>query len=337
MPLPRTLPPGEFPGGSLESRAAKRRQVGQALTRAQVDAIDRQPGARAHMTRALLLEREREVRASIEATTDEAERAWLTENADNLRRLADNLEDEAKEWDAMKTAQQIIDTTRARLTAIGKRMADVREADDPKHPPSDQAWRAQQRADMRREWQTVESQAYAEATEWRNAERQRNLTLYHQDPVGDAAAETRRLRQEQETAALTAQFMGQRTAAKNRLLPQAHEALAVGNVDRATVILNAAKRIGLEDARLEHAINTTLDQTVPHRKQALEALGRIEQTVDDLRLSIVTERQAAGVGLHSDQVRDSSYRKMLEWRRSQGLVVADGGEASGEGAAGTAQ
>lgn len=183
------------------------------------------------------------------------------------------------------------------------------------------------------EWQTIESQAYAEATEWRNAERQRNLTLYHSDPHGDAAQETRRLRQEQETAALTAQFIGQRVEARNRLLPQAHEALAVGNVERARIVLNAAKRVGLEDARLEHAIETTLDQTVPHRKQALEALGNIERTVDDLRLSIVTERMAAGVGSHSDQVRDSSYRKMIEWRRSQGLIVADGGSSSDKGAA----
>jgi hypothetical protein len=63
--------------------------------------------------------------------------------------------------------------------------------------------------------------------------------------------------------------MGQRVQAPNRLLPEGRAALAAGNVDRATVILNAGKRIGLEDARLEHAIKTTLDQTRPHRKQAL--------------------------------------------------------------------
>jgi hypothetical protein len=78
---------------------------------------------------------------------------------------------------------------------------------------------------------------------------------------------------------------------------------------------------------------------VPHRKTALEAVGRIERTVDDLRLSIVTERQAAGVGSSSDQVRDSTARKMIEWRQAQGLVVADGagdGAAAGASAGGAA-
>jgi hypothetical protein len=310
----------------------------QAQQRRRTDAIAAQPGGRARLLRKLFLDREREVRARAEATTDEGERAWLTANADDLRRAANDVEDEAKEFDAMQTAQQIIENAQKRLRDIGQRYAAVREDDDKKHPPSDQAWRSQHRALLRREWQNDVSQTYAVATEWRNAERQRNLALYAQDPVGDAAAETRRLRLEQETAALAAQFMGQRVQAKNRLLPQAGEALAAGNVERAQVVLNAAKRIGLEDARLEHAIKTTLDQTVPHRKAALQGLGRIEQTVDGLRLAIVTERQAAGIGTSSEQVRDSSYRKMIEWRREQGLILVDGGSGapSGEAAGPTA-
>jgi len=331
----RTRPPGEFWHGSVETRARRQERDEQARRRADLDRVAAQPGGRARLLRTLFLDREREVRARAEATTDEAERRALTDNADALRRSADNVEDESKEYDAMRTAQQIIEATKKRLREIGAQFAQVREDDDKNHPPSDQAWRVQRRAELRREWRQAESRAYAEVTEWRDAETQRNRALYATDPVGDAAAETRRLRLEQETAALAAQYLGNRVQAKNRLLPQAHEALAVGNVDRAQVILNAAQRIGLEDGRLDHAIRTTLDQTVPHRKQALEALGRIETTVDDLRLSIVTERMASGVGTSSEQVRDSSYRKMIEWRRSQGLIVGDGagsGDASGAAA-----
>lgn len=295
-------------------------------------AIAEQPGGRAYLMVSALLDREAELRVAIEAATDPSERERLTANADELRRMADKTAKEAEAHTAMKTAQQIIADAQKRLREIAQRYALVAEADDAKVPPSDVAWRSQQRAALRREWQMVESQAYNEATQWRNEERQRNLALYESDPMGDAAAETRRLREEQETAALTSQYMGNRVQARNRLLPEAHEALALGNTSRAIVILNAAKRIGIEDARLEHAIKTTLDQTVPHRKQALEGLGRIEQTVDDLRLAIVTERQAAGVGTHQEQVRDSSYRKMVEWRRAEGLVVAGAADASGNGA-----
>jgi hypothetical protein len=299
--------------------------------RERLRAIAAQPGGRGYLTRALLLDRERQVRASIVATTDDGERARLTANADELHRLADMAEHEAKEYDAMRTAQQIIENTQKRLREIAQRFALVREEDDSTVPPGDRAWRAQRRAELRGEWRRVENQAYAEATQWREAERQRNLALYHSDPVGDPAAETRRLREEQETASLAAQFIGQHTAARNRLLPEGREMLAAGNVDRARVILNAAKRVGVEDAQLEHAIKTTLDQTLPHRKQALEGLARVDKAVDDLRLSIVTERVTARVGTQSQQASDSAYRKMLEWRGTLDSVPPEGGAPSGDG------
>lgn len=326
----RVRPPGDF-GPSGETRALWRKWEENSRRRAEFDEITRQPGGRGLLMRALFLDREAQVREAIEATTDPAERARLSAHADELRRLADNAEHEAKEYDAMKTAKQIMADAGKRFRDIGARFAQVREADDKNFPPSDQAWRSQQRAELRREWQLVESQTYAAVTEWREAERQRHTTAYHQDPLGDAAAETRRMREESETAALTAQYMGQRVMARNRLLPQAHEALAVGNVARAQVILNAAKRIGIEDARLEHAITTTLDQTLPHRKAALEGLGRVEQEVDAIRLAVVTERQASGIGTSTQQVRDSSYRKMLEYRQQQGLIIDQSGGSNGSG------
>src|SRR4051794_1582356 len=87
------------------------------------DAVARRPGGKAFLTRRLLLEREREVRAAIEATSDESERQRLSATADELRQLANGVEAEAKEYDMTTTAEQIRKKAQARLRNIAQRMA----------------------------------------------------------------------------------------------------------------------------------------------------------------------------------------------------------------------
>jgi hypothetical protein len=295
----------------------------------------RDPSERARAIAQRLLEEEARVLASIDATTTEGERARLTAHAADLRRMATEQQQEAQVSGMKDKGKEIRERMKKRLSEVAQRMALVKASEDEQYPPEFQVKRQEQRSLLTREWQAIESQAYGELQQWADESSHAAEALYASDPLGDAASESRRTSRNLEIAALAGPLIGQpQTMVRNHLLPEARRFLALGNTERAEVFLQAAKRAGVVDSRLEQALSDALDDTVPHRKQALAQLRDVQDERDSFDLDRYSARIAHGVGSSSEQVRNSTALKLAQWRQREGLVATPtgaSGQASGEG------
>jgi hypothetical protein len=230
----------------------------------------------------------------------------------------------------MSTAREIRAKMRKRLAGVAMRLAEVQAKDDERFPPEYQLKRQLMRAELVREWQSIEGQGVAEMESWSGqaiAEAQR---IYHSDPLGDAAAESRRVSENLEIAALAAPLIGQgRTMISNSLLPEARRFLALNLPDKARIYLEAAKRAGVTDSRLDQALSDTYDRTVPHRKRARALMDEQQLQRDLFDNDRVSLRLAHSVG---DQVRASTEAKLLAARRGQDVPAGmlDGAYAEGQ-------
>lgn len=294
-----------------------------------IDQVAKQPGGRAVVLRMLFQRREREVRAAIEATSDEGERAQLTANADELKRLAATVQAEAKEYEAMQTAKQIRDKAVARLRAIAQEMAalpDRVEGDDVAHSPQ-QVRLLKARNDLRQRWRIAEEQAFAEMGVWVASSMADAQALYDSDPIGDAATESRRVADELAIVNLATPLVGQpQTMVRNRLLSEAKRLIASNAADRARVYVEAARRAGVTDGKLDHALNEAFDRTVPHRRQAKALMEEIGLQRDLLRNDVYSERLIHNVGSRSEQASTSAAIKMgAFWEQQRALAAKEGG------------
>jgi hypothetical protein len=281
-----------------------------------------------------LVERERELRAEADATTDEAQRARLTADADALRQRADRLVDEAKEDTMTQSAKQIRAAMRKRLRDLAMQLANVQEKDDVQYPVEFQRERQQQRALLIREWTTIEGQFYGEMQQWVADQAREAERLRYSDPLGDAAQESRRVSENLEIARLAEPHIGAgRTQVTNHLLNEARRFLSLDLPDRARLYVEAARRAGVDDPSLSAALEDAYDRTVPHRRQAraIEQSAREQQDLfDNDRYSL---RLVHKVG---NQVQASTASKLLAARRGEstpaGMLDAAHGESQLVGA-----
>ena len=78
------------------------------------------------------------------------------------------------------------------LNEVAQRYQEVRPEDDERFPPDYQLKRQQARAELLREWRTIESRETAELAQWAEEASRNAEALYLSDPVADAAHESAR-------------------------------------------------------------------------------------------------------------------------------------------------
>jgi hypothetical protein len=211
------------------------------------------------------------------------------------------------------------------LNEVAQRYQEVRPEDDERFPPDYQLKRQQARADLLREWRTIESRESAELAQWADEASLNADALYLSDPISDAAHESRRVAERMEAQELAVPFVGQPASmVKNRLLPHAQRAIALGNLDRARVFLSAARIAGVEDDRLTQALTAAEDATIPHRKAARDQQRAIAEEQDVFRAEMYGQRIIHGIGSDAELNRASTMSKMLEWRKQNGLYPVPG-------------
>jgi vacuolar-type H+-ATPase subunit H len=151
---------------------------------------------------------------------------------------------------------------------------------------------------------------------WHYGQKVEAARLRATDPIGDAAAETRRLRERMEADALAEQYPS-RAQARNLLLPEAERLMNAGNLDAAQVYLAAARKVGGDTSRLDLAVNRLLDRTVPHRRQAVEIEVMAADEMELARRDAAAQRLAYKVGSPTDLVRASNTVQMADYKRRQ--------------------
>lgn len=169
---------------------------------------------------------------------------------------------------------------------------------------------------IRREMIAAETQLSREILLWSRSLRGEAAQLRQQDPPLDAAAETRRLREQLEVASLAEQFPS-KVQAQNFLLPQARAALQGGNVDRARVYFEAARRQAAHDGELERDIEHTLDRVVPHRRKAIELEVTATDELELSRRDIAQMKLVHRLGTPQEQARASTAVKMADFKRER--------------------
>ena len=317
--------------GEVEERARAHKQSQEdAEARRERDAIAAQPGGVASLRASMFLSRERQVLARALVATNEGERQSLLANAADLRRFADEQIKEAQHTAMTTTAKEIRRRMQQRLGAVAQKMALIPAKEDEQFPPEFQVKRQEQRAELIREWTQIESQEHAAINAWADEERARADALYYADPVLDAAHESRRTADALEITGLAQQYVGRTTQARNLLLPQARQAIARGDLSRAHVVIEAAKRVGVIDDRLEQALTAAEDVTIPARREALAMVETVQVERDLFDYARYSQRIAHGVG---NEVRNSTAIKMQAARQGvptvAGIVTA-APEAPGE-------
>lgn len=97
-----------------------------------------------------------------------------------------------------------------------------------------QAYRDTEGARIKQEMRRLEAQFQNDMIVWSHRQRVEVARLRAVDPPGDAATETRRLREQMEAGSLAEQFPSP-VQARNMLVPEARRYLNAGNMNRAQV------------------------------------------------------------------------------------------------------
>ncbi len=155
---------------------------------------------------------------------------------------------------------------------------------------------------------------------WHHGQKTEAARLRASDPVSDPAVEMRRLREQMEANALAEQYPA-RAQARNILLPEAWRLLEAGNLDGAQKYLAAAKKVGVEDGRLDLAIADRLDVTVPHRRQAVEIEVMAQDEFELSRRDVAAARLNHQIGTPQELVRASNSVQMADYKRQREAPV----------------
>jgi hypothetical protein len=183
-------------------------------------------------------------------------------------------------------------------------------------------YRQREGAAILKELNGLEAGLSRELLLWNYAQRAEASRLRSSDPVGDAATETRRLREQMEASSLAEQYPSA-VQARNILLPEARRLIETGNLERAQVYLNAAKKHGVMDGSSEREINRILDRTVPHRYKAVAIEVAAVDELELARRDIAEARVTHKLGTPVEQVRASTAMKMADFKRQQEAVVLE--------------
>lgn len=227
------------------------------------------------------------------------------------------------------TATEIRARMRKRLAAVAMKLAMIKADEDEKYPEEHRRTREKQRSELFREWNTIESQGIAELREWQKQANEEAQRIYHSDPIGDAASESRRVSENLEIARLAEPLIGSgRTMIDNHLLTEARRFLALDLPDKARLYVEAARRAGHDDSTIRNAVEAAYDRSIPHRKRARDLMNEAEVQSDLIENDRFSLRLVHGVG---DQVQASTAAKLLAARRGEstpaGLLGSSHGEA----------
>ncbi|HEV8489551.1 MAG TPA: hypothetical protein VGQ58_07160 [Candidatus Limnocylindrales bacterium] len=279
--------------------------------------------------RILLLQIERDGAWGIPAASLERRAAiqqQLAQERDARKGARMQKEYERMTTEAKQKAEQIRKRAIARLREVAERLRQFPPLD------ADQTYgvRAEEynkkRSNLLHEWRMTEEQAFAAMEEWVEANWALAQALYDSDPVGDAATESRRVADELAITGLAAPLIGQPQAMiRNRLLSEARRLIASNAPDRARVYVEAARRAGVTDGRLDNALTEALDRSVPHRRQAREQMDEIVLQRDLLRNDIYSERLTQKVGTTAEQAATSANLKMRNFMQEQRAAAQQGG------------
>lgn len=272
-----------------------------------------------------------------EVMTDLTRRQIETTSDSEKQRLGHEIErfkSQAEQWrHNMVTAQQTQEAheIRAWRERETRRLAEALRASQ--HEGYTEAYRQAERARIEGEYRMIDSLAEARMQQWVEAQTAASELLYHSEPEGDAATETRRLRREMEVKALADQYTGRSaTEVRNHLVAEGRRLASIGAMDKASVYHDAASRLGVEDGTLGHTIRGHLDSTVPHRKQAVAQRNAAAAEADALRLEVARSRVLYGIGSTSDQASSSVSVKVREWQaRRQGEDATPRSDARSDG------
>lgn len=273
----------------------------------------------------LMQQIEQEHLARREAATTDEERAA----ADGL------LEDIRTQMAATSRRYRLVKVSKDGAALRDEWQAKVRQIADAlkasQHEGYTQEYRDAERARLNAEFQRTTDHYRALIDQWYEQQRTAAQAAYESEPAGDTATEIRRLRFRDEVRALVEEYASDgagRTKARNTLLPEAKRLAAIGAVDRAHVLAEAARRLGVTDGRLDAQIKEHLDRTVPHRREAIEALQAIEGEMTTFRIEAVKARAVHGFGTPAQQTVAREQASFLEWKkqREEALLAQQNGE-----------
>lgn len=193
----------------------------------------------------------------------------------------------------------------------------LRESQSDRYP---EAYRREQAAAILKEMTLLETTLSHDLTLWRHGQQVEAARLRAADPVLTPEQETRRLREQMEARDLAEQNPS-RAQGQNILLPEAWRLLNGGNLDRAQVYADAAKRVGALDGNLSREIDRLRNATVPALKQAREIEVMAADEIELARRDVAALRLSNKVGSDTDQVRASTALKMADFKRAREAVV----------------
>lgn len=185
------------------------------------------------------------------------------------------------------------------------------------YPPE---YRAREGERILKEIRFAEASLATEMQKWNYAQQVEAARLRHLDPVGTPAEESRRLSERMDMLALAEQYPAP-AQARNILLPQAREFLAHGNVSKARVYFEAARKVGGTDGTVEKAIEDALDLTVPHRRKAVEIAVAAQDEFELSRRDVAAARLNHQIGTPQELVRASNSVQMADYKRQREAPV----------------
>lgn len=273
----------------------------------------------------LMQQIEQEHLARREAATTDDERAA----ADGL------LEDIRTQIAATSRRYRLVKVSKDGAALRDEWQAKVREIADAlkasQHEGYTPEYRDAERQRLNAEFQRTTDTYRALIEQWYEQQRTAAQAAYETEPAGDTATEVRRLRFRDEVRSLVEEYAADgagRTKARNILLPEAKRLAALGAVERAHVLAEAARRLGAQDGNLDTQIKEHLDRTVPHRRAAIEALQAVEGELTTFRIEAVKARAVHGFGTPAQQTVARENANFLEWKkqREDALLAQQNGE-----------
>lgn len=181
-------------------------------------------------------------------------------------------------------------------------------------------YRAREGERILKEISFAEASLATEMQKWNYAQQVEAARLRHLDPVGSPAEESRRLSERMDMLALAERYPAP-AQARNILIPQAREFLANGNISKASVYFEAARKVGVYDGTVEKAIEDALDRTVPHRRQAIEIAVAAQDEFELSRRDVAAARLTHKIGTQQELVRASTAVQMADFKRQREAPV----------------
>lgn len=275
-----------------------------------------------HELSKLLKQKEKRRQADLDLTRVNQQIAGLRESLATVQQAVKENGMKASVTEAIKKAAARRKEIGVRVAEAKKRMTDEALAEEQRR-----YW-ARQASDLERKYRDVEAQGAAEINKAvrevaRELERQRAS-----GPALDALGEAKRQREIAEVVALSDQWKGQpKQVIQNNLIGPAQQAFEVGSLDRARVLLDAAKRAGAGDPMLEQRLLAAEQEANPHLKAIQEQRDAVQIEAQHATVAAQIDRVNFEVGSGPERAALSSLVEFSLKARMGAEVPPEGGVA----------